>query len=277
MRNEIYKQIKQSRRTYYYELNKLNKITLEPVEASVDEYSEDKRNLYFGKLKKSMVDLTTYFNHNYSSLKFPKLNPGYSRKNIIGLVKKTIFKGTKFLENLNQSMNKKADLVIEHFYLWGSRIFEDNNDTYYPQLETLPVSASNNIFSSSFDSLIQNEFTSAFSKQFKIAQYFKNIQKNILIFLESDTFTFSMVKKNRVPSEGKEISYYRQKERNSPPTVNALNFYKTQQSKIQKETKPVKKLFYKARVFIAISSFSILCSISNFYKTHLYPTINQFI
>lgn len=270
MKNEILEQIRQSRRTYYSELNNLNKTNSKTFEASENNHFEDKGLSYFEEIPKLLTAFNKQFHMQYRNTKFPRFNTGISIKNIKWLKSTRRF---KFLERINQHINEQADRVIGQFYELGSKIFEDNNDAYYPPLEAIQVNASDNIFGSRNNFLLKNEFEGLFSKESKIARSLKKIQKNVMIYLEADSFTFNKIPKSISHVESKEISYD-PKSGNSAPFVKECN---TQQVEDQSPTNPLKRTLYKVILTLNTNSLIIRQKYSNLHKKYLYPIINRFI
>ena len=272
MRNQIFQQIKQNRRTYYYELKDLNKIKSENY--IVPEYvqTEDKSPSYFHNKQRYIIDLSKQLFNSNINIKIPKINPGFSFK-ISKRLKPN--KSIKFIETINQSVNKRIDSVIEQFYRIGSRIFEDNNETYYSQLEVVPAtSSSNNIFDSKTVSTIQNETAAFFSRQFKIGQSLKKIQKNVLIYLEADTFTFNKVKKSRAPIESKEIEYM-PNNGDLPSAEFTVNEPEAPKMKNELHSKIPTPLYQKIKSFLKITQLTKMWRYSNLHLKHLFPELNR--
>lgn len=109
-----------------------------------------------------------------------------------------------------------------------------------------------------------------------IIESFKTIQKNILIYLESDTFTFSQLKSNTAP-EAKEISYEEKTENKILKEVSVLNMAKFKQAKKSKVLTPVNNLLRKVSEKCKLNFFTISQRFSNSQLNRLFPILNRFI
>lgn len=249
MKSKTLRQIEKNKRAYYLKIAQV-KNDSPAISASLENYSTQNN--------KTKYDFKNSIPFSFKKISFkPKFNFSFANKvgsKVVQIAQNGLTKMNLLNNGINQYINSKTDKVIDRFYELGTSVFEDNNtqnDEMHFQANPLP----SNIAAT--EMLLHLPAT-------PIVDEIKKIIKSIVIYFESDFFSFSNIKPTSKEEKSRIINYQDAQEKND---FAVFELIKKTTRKVEKAIQENKKHFFEISLLVK----------DHHIAKKLIPKVNRFI